>query len=233
MAERLRILGELKKLGIKTSRSNVVNILKAHGLDPNSKRGEGSWQEFIAAHGESLWQADFFSKNIITANGIRQFFCLVFLNVASREAYVSPCTDKPNSAWVEEQTEAFAVHAKALGKPAGMVFRDRDSKYVLFDETLRKHACRVNVLPIRSPNCNAFVERFIQSLGVEVFNAMIVFGPQHFDYLAQEYLAYYHEHRPHQSLGNNPIRPTGDPPASGDAPARAGRPEYPIADRSG
>ena len=35
-----RILGELKKLGIKTSRSNVVNILKANGLD--SRRGKGS-----------------------------------------------------------------------------------------------------------------------------------------------------------------------------------------------
>jgi putative transposase len=37
-----RILGELKKLGVRTiSRSTVVNILKSEGIDPGPKRGEG------------------------------------------------------------------------------------------------------------------------------------------------------------------------------------------------
>src|SRR5207247_1497321 len=39
-----RVLGELKKLGIRNvSRSTVANILKDAGLDTGPKRGEGTW----------------------------------------------------------------------------------------------------------------------------------------------------------------------------------------------
>ena len=215
-----RILGELKKLGIKTSRSNVVNILKANGLDPNSQRGKGSWKEFVDSHGETLWQCDFFSKNIITAEGVRQFFCLVFLNVASRVAYVSPCTAKPNAAWVEEQTEAFVAHSVKIGKPAGLVFRDRDSKYVRFDETLENHGGKIKVLDFRSPNTNAFVERFSQTIQVELLDHFLCFGPEHFDYLIREYLEHYHQERPHQGLGNLLLHSAGVAPIAGEVCCR-------------
>ena len=37
-------------------------ILKAGGLDPGPKRGEGTWDEFLKQHAASLWQCDFFSR---------------------------------------------------------------------------------------------------------------------------------------------------------------------------
>lgn len=43
-----RILGELRKLGIRSiSRNTVKAILKANGLDPGPKRGEGTWDEVL------------------------------------------------------------------------------------------------------------------------------------------------------------------------------------------
>ena len=46
-----RILGELKKLGIRNvSRSTVVNILKENGFDPRPKRGEATWDDFLKRH---------------------------------------------------------------------------------------------------------------------------------------------------------------------------------------
>jgi hypothetical protein len=60
-----RILGELKKLGVRSiARSTVVNILRENGLDPGPKRGEGTWDEFVSQHAQTLWACDFFSKNI-------------------------------------------------------------------------------------------------------------------------------------------------------------------------
>ncbi len=38
-----RILGELKKLRIKISRSTVARVLRENGFDPGPKRGEGTW----------------------------------------------------------------------------------------------------------------------------------------------------------------------------------------------
>jgi putative transposase len=62
-----RILGELKKLGIRAiTRNTVKNILKAAGLDPGPKRGEGTWDEFLKQHAASLWQCDFFSQRVLT-----------------------------------------------------------------------------------------------------------------------------------------------------------------------
>jgi putative transposase len=59
-----RILGELKKLGVRTvSRSTVVNILREHGIDPGPKRGEGTWDEFVKRHAQTLWACDFFARD--------------------------------------------------------------------------------------------------------------------------------------------------------------------------
>lgn len=50
-----RIMGELKKLGIKPpSRNKVKNILKEDGLEPGPKRGEGTWDEFLKTHAATL-----------------------------------------------------------------------------------------------------------------------------------------------------------------------------------
>ena len=58
-----RILGELKKLGIKSvCKSTVRNILKEYGYDPGPDRSEGSWSELLKIHAKTLWACDFISK---------------------------------------------------------------------------------------------------------------------------------------------------------------------------
>ena len=52
---------------------------------------------------------------------------------------------------------------------------------------------------------NAYAERFIQTLGQECLDRFLIFGLSHFDHLNSEFLAHYHEDRPHQSLGNEPV----------------------------
>lgn len=125
-----RVLGELKKLGIRISRSTVVSILRQANLDPRTDPTRGTWAQFLKAHGESLWQCDFFSKHIITATGVRQCFALAFVHVVSRKVFISPCTFKPDSAWMVAQARAFVGHIKstALGRrgvagPRSQVYR--------------------------------------------------------------------------------------------------------------
>jgi Integrase core domain len=56
-----------------------------------------------------------------------------------------------------------------------------------------------------STHTNANVERFIQTIQQECLDHFVILGHLHFDYLVKEYLAHYHQERPHQSLDNDPL----------------------------
>lgn len=91
--------------------------------------------------------------------------------------------------------------------------RDRDSKYSNgFDDVVKSHAAEVRLTAFRSPNENAFVERFVQSIKTECLDHFLVFGEKHFDYLCRQFVDYYHAERPHQGLDNRLIveRPPRD-----------------------
>ena len=62
----------------------------------------------------------------------------------------------------------------------------------------------------QAPNLNAFVERWIQSLKHEALNHFIVFGIEHFNHIVREYVASYHDCRPHQGIGNRLIGAKND-----------------------
>jgi len=57
-------------------------------------------------------------------------------------------------------------------------------------------------LNVRSPNLNAYAERFIQTLQKECLDHFVACGTKHLDYLARELVEHFHAERPHQGLGN-------------------------------
>ena len=198
-----RIMGELKKLGIKPpSRNTVKKILKAAGFEPGPKRGEGTWDEFLKQHAASLWQCDFFSKRILTLRGIREVFVLAFLHVETRRVILSPATFHPDEPWVVGQVERFVKEARGQKLRVATVQRDRDSKFTkAMDQALRSKHVKVKLNGFRSPNTNAFVERFVQSIQQECLDRFVIFGETHMDRVCEEYLDHYHTERPHQGEG--------------------------------
>jgi putative transposase len=210
-----RILGELRKLSVLTiSRSTVVNILKEAGLDPCPKRGEPTWAEFLQAHAATLWQCDFFSHQALTWRGWREFYALVFIHVDSRRVFVTQCSRSPDAAWVAEKAEDFVRHLERVGQGPKdvLLFRDRDGKYrPEFDEALKAAGVEVRRNPVRSPNLNAYVERWIQSARVECLDKFIALGERHLNYLIRQYVEHFLAERPHQSKGNRPL-PEADSP---------------------
>ena len=56
---------------------------------------------------------------------------------------MSPCSFKPDAAWMTTQAEAFLVHVKSQDLPAEIVLRDRDCKYTAgFDGVLKAGGCK-------------------------------------------------------------------------------------------
>ena len=60
-------------------------------------------------------------------------------------------------------------------------------------------------LPPRSPNLNAFAERFVLSIKAECLDRIVLFGERHLRRAIGEFVEHYHHERAHQGLGNRLI----------------------------
>jgi len=100
-------------------------------------------------------------------------------------------------------------------------FKSKKSNY---DKRMLKTSGVVPVrLPPRSPNLNAYAERWIGSVRRECLARVIPLGERHLRQIVQEYVEHYHRERPHQSLGNKLIVPTNDNAAASGRVARRQR----------
>lgn len=126
----VRILGELKKLGIGgESRSTVVNILRQAGLPTGPARGERTWDQFLKSHAKTLWACDFLTLRVLTATSLKFAFALVFVHPKTRRAHVSASTTSPNGAWFAAAARRFVASLpRDMSKPK-LLLRDRDDKF--------------------------------------------------------------------------------------------------------
>ena len=218
-----RVMGELKKLGIKPpSRNTVKKIMKANGHEPGPDTGKGSWSEFLQMHAETLYQCDFFSKMIWTPTGLRQHFVLAFIHVGSRTVFVTKASRKPDAAWMKEQAEAFVEHIETTGHKCEKLIHDLDGMFIEdFDNIIESTGAEVKKVGPRAANMNAFIERWVQSIKHECLNHFIGFGVDHFDFLVSEWVDHYHTERPHQNMGNKPLAGDWPEEGTGDVPTDA------------
>ena len=77
----------------------------------------------------------------------------------------------------------------------------------MWDSLLRSTNIEPVKLPPRSPNLNAYAERFILSVKSECLDRMILFGERSLQHVLKEYAAHYHFERNHQGIGNNLVFP--------------------------
>jgi transposase InsO family protein len=85
---------------------------------------------------------------------------------------------------------------------------DRDTKFCdSFRSILEQSDIQPVILPPRSPNLNAYIERFVRSLKSECLGRMIFFGENSLRTAVRQFLDHYHEERNHQGLENKIIDP--------------------------
>ena len=88
------------------------------------------------------------------------------------------------------------------------VILDRDAEYSDgFRNVLVGEGIHVVRLPPRSPNLNAFAERFVRSIKEECLSRMIFFGQASLRRAITQFMTHYHDERNHQGLENRLLRP--------------------------
>ena len=65
-------------------------------------------------------------------------------------------------------------------------------------------------LPPRSPNLNAYAERFVRSIKESCLERLILLGESSLRCAVQNFVAHYHRERNHQGLDNRLIEPHTD-----------------------
>jgi len=91
------------------------------------------------------------------------------------------------------------------------LIHDRDPLFTTsFRAILKSSGIETVKLPARSPNLNAYAERFVRSIKSECLAQIIPLGERHLRHAVKEYTEHYHVERNHQGLGNRLIeKPQG------------------------
>lgn len=80
---------------------------------------------------------------------------------------------------------------------------DRDTKFcAAFLDILQDEGIKPLLLPLRSPDLNSYIERYMKSLKSEALSRMISFGERSLRRTVTAFLAHYHAERNHQRLAN-------------------------------
>jgi putative transposase len=87
--------------------------------------------------------------------------------------------------------------------PGQYLIHDRDGKYCpAFQHIIDAAGVTRVPLPPRSPNLNAYAERWVRSVKEECLSRLMLFGEATLHHALREYLAHYHRERNHQGKGN-------------------------------
>src|SRR5205823_13941263 len=77
----VRIVGELRKLGMKVSATLVRSVLAEAGIPPAPQRDRQSWRCLLRQQGNSMLACDFLTVETVW---LRRLYGLVFLSIGSR-----------------------------------------------------------------------------------------------------------------------------------------------------
>jgi putative transposase len=211
-----RIAGALQNLGHSISDQTVGNILRRFGIAPASKRSQQmNWKDFIRQHMAVMAGIDFFTVEVLTWRGLVTYYVLFFLQLETRRVTIAGITNHPNEEWMVQMARRATDDIDGSLKTMRYVLHDRDSKFcAAFQETLRSGGVQPLILPARSPNLNAFAERWVRSIKSECLSKLILFGEGSLRQAATEFIEHYHLERPHQGKGNQPLFPAPLPTTS-------------------
>ncbi len=107
-------------------------------------------------------------------------------------------TEHPNAEWVFLHLRNLSVQHDHLPR---FILHDRDGKFSEeFDAFAQASGTKIIKVPARSPNLNAYAERWVRSVREECLDQIIVLSERHLRYVLKEYVAYFMKRRPHQRL---------------------------------
>ena len=215
MAEENPLLGyhdienRMKNLGWEISYQTVRNILLGHGMEPSKERAKRlGWKQFSETNLDGLYALDFTTVEIQRNGRLETHFLLFVIHIKTRKACFAGRTRHPNKAWVQQILRNLSDPFDGFLKDCTHIIMDNDAQlHPNVVKPLKDIGIKIVRTPIKAPNCNALIERFIQSFKRDALSFTIPRSGSQLDSIAKEYITFYNQERNHQGINNKIIEP--------------------------
>jgi transposase InsO family protein len=189
-----RIQGALSNLGHIVARATIANVLKRHGIEPAPERSrKTTWKEFLSRHWDQIVASDFFTVEVWTCSGLTRFVVLFFIDVSTRRVQIGGIARSANGLWMAQIARNLTDAVDGFFAGKRYLIHDRDPLYTReFLATLGAAGIESVKLPPRSPNLNAYAERFVRTIKESCLEQMILFGERELRNAVREFVAHYH-----------------------------------------
>ncbi len=181
--------------------------LKALKIPPAPRRRtDTTWRKFLHAQASTMLATDFF--HVDCAVTLRRVYVFFVIEVGTRYVHVLGVTAHPDGPWTVQQARNLLMDLGDRAADFRFLVRDRAGQFTeAFDAVLSGAGMEVVKIPPRSPQANAYAERFVLTARTEVTDRMLIFGGRHLRTILAEYEAHYNGRRPHRSRHLRPPRP--------------------------
>jgi putative transposase len=204
-----RIKGALKNIGYNIGRSTIRRVLLENGIEPAPERNKRTpWRVFLKAHWGTVAAADFFTVEALTFQGLIRYFVLFVIDIKTRCVEIAGIVHQPYGDWMTQIGRNLTDPFDGFLIDKTYLIHDRDPLFTKgFKRILAMSGVKTVRLPYKSPNLNAYAERFVLSIKSECLDKIIPLGENHLRRVVGEYVRHYNEERNHQGLNNELILP--------------------------
>ena len=162
-----RMRGALGNLGQQVARGPIANVRKERT----------TWRECLAAHGDVLAAADFFTVEVWTPRGLTRFTVLVLIHLASRRVPIAGISAEPDGPGVPQLMRHAPDAEDGCLRHIRVLIHDRDPR---FRPAGRDPLPPADVTPLRrparAPTLNAYTARFGRTIKDSCLARMVRIG---------------------------------------------------------
>jgi Integrase core domain len=133
---------------------------------------------------------------------------LFFIHLETRRVTIAGITRHPDGEWMEQVARSATQEGWGYLNRCRYVLHDRDTKFCAsFRSVLAAAGVKPIMLPAKSPNLNAYAERWVRSVKQECLSKLVLLGEGPLQRSLSEFTAHYHLERNHQGKGNKLLTP--------------------------